>query len=990
MTTIDRNWVGGLSSGLDTQGLIDKMIEAESFQKYSLERKRNTVTYQKEMLQEVNLKLFELQNKATDLTFSRTFNSKKIDASNSRIVNAQATTGAEIGSYTVHVKQLATSTTVSSKGKLAAPLEQGYNLKSTDPVGGKSTTLNALGITAGDLDITITGGGSGTYNIATGATGTTKISDLISNINSSINAKPELKGKIKATYDEKNNQIKFNLLDSSMKMSVKDAGASTIMSSMFEADGQIDLDKDVPSIGSGLKTIRTGLETTIADLGITAGTFTIERDGTGIPEAFDLSGLPANTSMEDMIEYLNHEIDTKASLVNGGVPTGDPDDRLVEFRYDESSGKIELINTDSGDSANFTLTDGTSDIGAVIFGGAASSGTLDKGEKLSLETFPTGITNGSFTIDGVKITLDSGADDLKGVLSRITSMTDINATYDSATDLITLTRKDGSDTPIGLGSATDTSNFLDVTGLIAGKQASGAKVESNAALGKTLAQANTGDIATEFGVAAGTMRITVNGKATDISYDGTETLNQFLDKIGDIEGIDKAYYDASEDKVKIITSEKGADKTLKIEDVGAGTFAAALNLDPTEATGSNTGSSLSSARPISDVKTSTPLDKAGFANPVTQGNFTINGVNFLINSTTSMTLDSVIDAINSNEKVGVKAHYDPTNGKFVLTSTQTGNTAIALGDPADSSNFLSAMGLVGAKQDVGQNAIFSVDGIYGGADQVSQSNSVSNVVDGVTFDFYNTTDAAGEVINIEADTETARTAIDEFIEAYNEVTTLVYTKLTEERNWELDALSDKEMSSLGEADLSAYEGAYKVGLLAGDSTLRNVRSQMRITMAAIVPGVDKVFDSLSDLGITTGVVGSSYQDTQVGILKVTDEEKLNAALSENPQRVSDLFNKDDENSNYMGIARRLKTVLNEFTKSNGLLTSRVGRSGSETGNSEFDKQIRLINEQISDQADRLESREEALLKQFSALEKNMSEYQSQSQAFASQLAQLQG
>jgi flagellar capping protein FliD len=56
----------------------------------------------------------------------------------------------------------------------------------------------------------------------------------------------------------------------------------------------------------------------------------------------------------------------------------------------------------------------------------------------------------------------------------------------------------------------------------------------------------------------------------------------------------------------------------------------------------------------------------------------------------------------------------------------------------------------------------------------------------------------------------------------------------------------------------------------------------------------------------------------------------------------------------------------------------------------MDQQISTINSQIADQQDRLRSREEALLKQFSALETSMSEYQSQSQAFANQLAQLTG
>ncbi|MEW6709207.1 MAG: flagellar filament capping protein FliD [Candidatus Riflebacteria bacterium] len=989
MVSIDRNWVGGLSSGLDTQGLIDKMIQAESFQKFTLERKRNTVSLQQSMLQDINLKLFNLQSKATDLTFSRTFNSKKVDPSDARKVNATASTDAAIGSYTVHVKQLATSTTVSSKGKLAGSLELGYNLKSTNPVGGSSTTLGALGVTGGDLEMRILSGGSGTFTVSTGAGATTSVKDMVTNINTSINAKPELKGKINATYDEKNNRIKFNLLDNSLKMSVSDLGASTIVSSMFEADGQIDLDKNIPTKDSALKTIRSGLDATVADLGIVQGTFTIERSGTGTPESFDTSVLAPGATVQDMINELNHQIDTKATLVNGGVPTGDPADRLVEFRFDSGSGKLQLVNKNSGDSSFFNLSDGTGDMTNVLFGAPAKISTLDKGAKLNQETFPKGITSGKFTVDGVQISIDGTADDLQGVLSRITALTDIRAEYDSGRDTIKLTRKDGSTAPIGLGSSTDSSNFLSVTGLIAGTQASAAQLESSASLGKTLAQAQGSDITTQFGVGAGTLKINVNGTSTNINYNGTESLTDILDQVGKIDGIDKAYYDASTGKVMVTTDEKGSAASLEIQD-SAGTLASALGLATGAVSGSDTGSSIESARPISDVKTSSPLDQAGFSTEIKGGTFSINGVQFYINSTSSSTLDSLINSINSHESVGVKAHYDPTNGKFVLTSTQTGNTAIALGSATDTSNFLSAMGLIGSEQDVGQNAVYSVDGIFGGADQISQSNTVDDVIDGVTLELYDVTGASGEVIGISADTEVAKTAIDDFLELYNEVTETIYMKLTEERNWDLEALTDEELNTLSEADRTAYEEAYQIGLLSGDNTLRSVRSQMRLVMSSVVPGIDSVLDSLSDIGITTGVVGSSYKDTMVGTLQITDEEKLTKALAEDPDKVADLFSKDNADTNKMGIARRLKTVLNEFTKSDGIMTKRVGRSGVTNSNSQLDQQISTLNNQIADQEDRLKTREEALLKQFADLEKSLSDYQSQSSAFASQLAQLSG
>ena len=988
VSSISRNWVGGLSSGLDTQSLIEQLIKAESYTKLSLERKRNTMTYQRDMLQGVNLKLFELQNKATDLTFSRTFNSKTVDASDSRVVNAKATTSAAIGSYTVRVKQIATSSSVSSKAKLAGSLELGHNLTSTRPVGGSSTTLDALGISAGDLEMNILSGGAGTFNISTAATGSTTLGELITNINTSINNKSELKGKVNASYDEKNNRIKINLLDQKLKISVSDTGSSSIISSMFEADGEVSLNKDIPAVSSDLITIRSGLSATIEDLGISTGTFSIQRDAGGPVETFDISALAPETTVGQLISHLNGEIDSRNTLAKDGVATGNPADRLLEFRYDQSSGKLQLVNTNSGDTTQFTLADDSSNLVATVFGASSKTSVTDKGEKLAKETFAGTISSGVFTVDGVQININAQNDDLQGVLSRITSMTDINATYDSKNDVIRLTRKNNSNDPIGLGSSTDSSNFLSIAGLIAGSQASAANLSSSSSLGKTLAEAKDSDLTTEFGVGAGSLKIIVNGKTSEISYDGSDSLTGVLEKIAAVDGVDQAFYDASTGKVTITTDVRGSSATLEIQDVGASTLGAALGLTDGVAEGLDVGSSVVSSRPVSDLKTSASLETAGFATPVAAGTFTINGVKFSINNTSSLTMDSLINTINSNSEVGVKAHYDLTNGQFVLTSTETGNRAIALGSASDTSNFLSAMGLVGATQNVGKNAIYSIDGIYGGFDQVSQTNTVSDAIEGVTLELYDVTGAAGSVINIEADTETASTAIKDFLTAYNEVTELVYSHLTEERDWELTALSDEERSALGDADLASYEAAYQKGLLAGDSTLRTVRSQMRVIMSSIVPGADSLFNSLSDIGITTGTIGSSYEDTMLGTLQVTNQTKLDGALRDNPGKVAELFNKEGVGSNDKGIARSLKDALNEFTKSDGLLTKRVGKSGVASANSEMDKQIALINKQISSQEERLQAREEALLKQFSTLETAMSEYQSQSTAFSNQLAQL--
>ncbi|MBQ2593564.1 MAG: hypothetical protein II567_09845, partial [Candidatus Riflebacteria bacterium] len=256
VSSISRNYLSGISSGMDTESLISQMIEAASTTKYNLERKRNKMSYQQSMLQEINLKLYELQTKATDLTFSKTFNGKTVESTDSKIVNASATTAAKAGTYTVKVKQLATATNVTSKAKLAGSLELGNNITSSGKMGGSNTSLGALGVNPTGLKITTTAsnGQVKTYNIATNADENTSIDDMLKNINNSIKANSELSGKITATYDDKNNTIKFNLNDSKLSATISDGGAQGadgLIAKMFGqgAGGEISLSKDIPARG---------------------------------------------------------------------------------------------------------------------------------------------------------------------------------------------------------------------------------------------------------------------------------------------------------------------------------------------------------------------------------------------------------------------------------------------------------------------------------------------------------------------------------------------------------------------------------------------------------------------------------------------------------------------------------------------------------------------------------------------------------------------
>ncbi len=102
---------------------------------------------------------------------------------------------------------------------------------------------------------------------------------------------------------------------------------------------------------------------------------------------------------------------------------------------------------------------------------------------------------------------------------------------------------------------------------------------------------------------------------------------------------------------------------------------------------STVGKSIDPTAKLSDLKLRTP---------VTSGYFTINGVQINVDPSTE-SLNDVINAIN-NSSAGVTASYDSTTDKLTLTAN--GNTVINVGTPGDTSNFLQAVYIENAPQEV--------------------------------------------------------------------------------------------------------------------------------------------------------------------------------------------------------------------------------------------------------------------------------------------------
>ena len=182
--------------------------------------------------------------------------------------------------------------------------------------------------------------------------------------------------------------------------------------------------------------------------------------------------------------------------------------------------------------------------------------------------FATTPTSGTITVDGVSISVDVNTDSLNDVLNSITSNTSLTATYDNTTDKVTLARASGDTSSINVGSEEDTSNLLDITGLLTsatqvndnGTPADPGDdysyVESAHHLGRILLNQALSDVnwyRTDVTIQSGSFSI--NG--TSISVNATDTIQDIIDKINESSANVTARYNTQTDKIELTSTTLG-------------------------------------------------------------------------------------------------------------------------------------------------------------------------------------------------------------------------------------------------------------------------------------------------------------------------------------------------------------------------------------------------------------------------------------------------
>lgn len=298
----------------------------------------------------------------------------------------------------------------------------------------------------------------------------------------------------------------------------------------------------------------------------------------------------------------------------------------------------------------------------------------------------------------------------------------------------------------------------------------------------------------------------------------------------------------------------------------------------------------------------------------------------------SSSLSGIRDAINAaNAGITASILTDAQGARLVLRSTASGAdqgfeiSTIAGTDDFGALAFTSQThpaSSAGAQGDVRARDLLAT---VNGASVQSATNTLSNVLDGVSITALKTT-TGPSTATIARDTAAAKTRIQEFVTAYNDVMSFLKTQ-------------------------TAYNETTKTGApLQGDRVALLIQNSLR-ELTTEATGASSVFSRLADIGITM----------QKGGALSVNEGTLDKALQD-VEEVAALFSADNADDADDGLALRLAAVIRGMTGTEGNLSAkRESLQGRLQRNK--DEQERL--------EDRLVSVEARLKAQYTALDSKM-------------------
>lgn len=394
--------------------------------------------------------------------------------------------------------------------------------------------------------------------------------------------------------------------------------------------------------------------------------------------------------------------------------------------------------------------------------------------------------------------------------------------------------------------------------------------------------------------------------------------------------------------------------------------------------------------------------RAQFLNSLETDGLVINGVK-ISGVTADTSIQGMIDKINTNKDVGVKASYLSSTNQFVLISSETGSGREIQLEGASADIFGAVKDAAGNYTDgnfeMGKNAQVLVS--YGnGISTMIESSSNTFDLEGlrvtVSQEFGNVTQDASGVWNSDrskavtfsakADVDGVTETVKKFIEEYNEMIKEINTQVTTRPDKAYGPLTEEQQDEVSEKSIENWEKKAKQGLLYNDATMRALSLDMQGVLTNLMANGANYKD-LEEMGIT---ISDDYLD---GGTITFDEAKFKAAMTSDPEKVSNVFTGGGDIKK--GLASIIEDTLTPYaTKYANRNGNSYGRLIEEAGsekiplsimNNQIYKDLKEMQSVLDTLNARLASEQDRYISQFTTMETLINQMNSQ----ASYLAQFQ-
>ena len=359
-----------------------------------------------------------------------------------------------------------------------------------------------------------------------------------------------------------------------------------------------------------------------------------------------------------------------------------------------------------------------------------------------------------------------------------------------------------------------------------------------------------------------------------------------------------------------------------------------------------------------------------------------------ITVSSSDTVSSVLQRIS--KETGIEASYSSTTGKFYLKSKETGKN-FTIGDSASTDDL--ARKLFGAAETTtdtegnvlnqyteGTPASMKIK-INGQEKEIDPQSSNEFNIDGVKItvkDSFAVADGeSGVTFETTTDTDKIVGAIKSMVEDFNamanEIKDAYTTKpLTQSNGKKYKPLTEEDAKDMSEDAIKKYEEKAKTGLLFADSNLSGLYSELRSAISDV---------NLEKIGIST-----AYENGKT-TLKI-DEDKLRSAVENDLDTVKESLTAEPSGTSRGGMMYNLQKTVDKYAKTTGsqkgILIELAGseKAPASISKNDYKSKMDRLQEQITRWQDKLSDKVDYYTRQFTALEKLISEMNSQSSALA--------